>query len=65
MCLVNYNVSCKVTAVEITEQALIEEFDRRDIPISKRVLTDWRAKGYLPPLQVKGLGQGKENLLLV
>jgi hypothetical protein len=45
--------------VEITEQALIEEFDRRNIPISKRVLTDWRAKGYLPPLQVKGLGQGK------
>ena len=45
--------------MEITEQALIEEFERRDIPMSKRVLTDWRAKGYLAPLQVKGLGQGK------
>jgi hypothetical protein len=43
----------------VTEQSLIEEFDRRDIPLSKRVLTDWRAKGYLPPLHVKGLGQGK------
>jgi hypothetical protein len=45
--------------VNLTEDALIQEFDRREIPLNKRVLTDWRAKGYLPPLQVKGLGKGR------
>jgi|ERR1041384_733401 hypothetical protein len=42
----------------VTEQNLIDEFDKRDIPVNKRVLTDWRAKSYLPPLRVKGLGRG-------
>src|SRR4029453_5484394 len=42
-----------------TEQFLIDEFEKRGIPLSKRVLTDWRAKGYLPPLVAKGVGRGK------
>jgi hypothetical protein len=43
----------------VTEQFLIDEFDKRDIPLNKRVLTDWRAKTYLPPLKTRGRGQGK------
>src|SRR4051794_17432025 len=57
--LVSHNVNCKVWLMVVTEQSLIDEFDRREIPLNKRVLTDWRRKGYLPPLQVRGLGQGK------
>lgn len=45
--------------MNLTEDSLIDEFDRRGIPLNKRVLTDWRAKGFLPALEVKGLGQGK------
>lgn len=43
----------------ITEEYLIHVFDEREIPLNKRVLTDWRAKNYLPPLETKGRGQGK------
>jgi hypothetical protein len=45
--------------VPFTEQELISEFDRRGIALNKRVLTDWRAKGYLPALLSKGSGRGK------
>lgn len=48
--------------MKLTEQELIEEFERRDIALNKRVLTDWRAKGYLPRLQTKGLGKGRGKL---
>jgi hypothetical protein len=43
----------------ITGQFLIDEFDKRDIPLNKRVLTYWRVKTYLPRLQAKGCGRGK------
>jgi hypothetical protein len=43
----------------VTEQFLIDEFDKRDIPLNKRVLTDWRAKTYLPRLEARGCGRGK------
>jgi hypothetical protein len=48
--------------VRLSEQELIEEFGRRDIALNKRVLTDWRAKGYLPPLQTTGQGKGRGKL---
>lgn len=43
----------------LTEQDLIEVFEQKEIPISQRVLTDWRKKHYLPPLQARGLGRGR------
>ena len=46
----------------ITEEALIKALDERGIPISKRVLTDWRQKHYLPPLQARGRGQRRGKI---
>lgn len=43
----------------MTEDDLIIALDERGIPANKRVLTDWRRKHYLPPLQSLGRGQGK------
>lgn len=48
--------------MSLTEQALIEVFDQKEIPISQRVLTDWRRKHYLPPLQSRGLGRGQGKI---
>src|SRR6185503_9878061 len=43
----------------ITDDDVIREFRRRRIPMSKRVLTDWRQRGYLPPLESRGRGRGE------
>ena len=48
--------------MNLTEDSLIDEFDRRGIPLNKRVLTDWRAKAFLPALEVRGLGKGKGKI---
>ena len=46
----------------LTEDDLISFLDEQRVPISKRVLTDWRQKGFLPPLDSKGLGRGNGKL---
>jgi len=43
----------------MTDEELIKEFAKRELVLSKRVLTDWRAKGFLPRLCTKGLGRGR------
>ena len=43
----------------ITPDDLRAELDRLGVAVTLRTLTDWRAKGLLPPLKKKGLGQGK------
>jgi hypothetical protein len=43
----------------MTDEELIKEFEKRNLVLSKRVLTYWRAKGFLPPLCTKGLGRGR------
>ena len=43
----------------ITPEDLRTELDRLGVAVSLRTLTDWRAKGLLPPLEKKGLGQGR------
>src|SRR5438067_8954326 len=43
----------------MTDEELIKEFEKRNLVLGKRVLTDWRAKGFLPPLCARGLGQGR------
>ena len=57
--LVSDNVSCKYWLVTVTEQSLIDEFEKLGIPLNKRVLTEWRTKTYLPPLESKGRGRTK------
>jgi hypothetical protein len=43
----------------LIEEDLIDALGQKDIPANKRILTDWRRKHYLPPLQSKGLGRGQ------
>ena len=43
----------------ITPDDLRAELERLGVAVSLRTLTDWRAKGLLPRLEQKGLGQGK------
>lgn len=45
--------------MRITEDDLIKALEERDIPVNKRVLTDWRRRYYLPSLRSQGRGQGK------
>ena len=45
-----------------TDDDLIEEFERRNLALNRRVLTDWRSKGYLEQLQVKGKGRGRGKI---
>jgi len=45
-----------------TDDDLIEEFERRNVALNRRVLTDWRSKGYLERLQVKGKGRGRGKI---
>lgn len=42
-----------------TPSELIAALDRHDVYVTERRLTDWRAKGLLPPLKRIGLGRGK------
>ncbi len=43
----------------LTEEELIEVLWEKKIRMSKRVLTDWRQRHYLPRLRSKGLGRGQ------
>lgn len=43
----------------LTEEGLIEALLEKKIRMSKRVLTDWRQRHYLPQLKSKGLGRGQ------
>ena len=43
----------------LTEEELIEALWDKRIRMSKRVLTDWRRRHYLPQLRSKGLGRGQ------
>lgn len=47
------------TPVFIRDEDVIRAFDARQISMSKRVLTDWRQRGYLPPLISTGRGRGE------
>jgi hypothetical protein len=46
----------------LTEEDLIEALEKLDIAMSKRVLTDWREKGYLPKLTPHGRGRGQGKI---
>ncbi len=46
----------------ITPKQLVAELKCPGITISKRRLTDWRAKDLLPPLTKHGLGRGKGSI---
>ncbi len=41
----------------LTEEDVIDALEKVDIPMSKRVLTDWRQKRYLPPLASRSQGR--------
>lgn len=43
----------------LTEEELIKALWEKKIRMSKRVLTDWRRRHYLPQLRSKGLGRGQ------
>ena len=42
-----------------TPTELVAALDRHGVEVTERRLTDWRAKGLLPPLKKIGLGRGK------
>lgn len=46
----------------LTEEDLIEALWEKKIRMSKRVLTDWRRRHYLPRLRSKGLGRGQGKI---
>jgi len=46
----------------LTEEGLIEALLEKRIRMSKRVLTDWRRRHYLPQLKSKGLGRGQGKI---
>jgi hypothetical protein len=46
----------------LTEEDLIEALWEKKIRMSKRVLTDWRRRHYLPRLRAKGLGRGQGKI---
>jgi hypothetical protein len=48
--------------MEYTQDELITELGRLDRAATKRKLTDWTARGLLPPLEHRGLGKGKGSV---
>jgi hypothetical protein len=46
----------------IVEEDVLQAFEDKDLIASKRLLTDWRQKRYLPTLSVRGRGRGQGKL---